>query len=214
MKPYPAVLLAVALVTGCAPSADQGPADAATLALLGFDDPRIVQIIRSEADSVEVFATWDYRAGQLNIAGVAIPVAAETIELTLARLRAKLTGTGVGAYYSQQNLDRGFDRIAFVHTEDQFEFLGLAHTSGVNQDLDHADVAARLRDWDIRLGADILGAGEDWVTVRLAAPPSDPMAFAEEVYAFCPDVVDGGHQTVTDLAEAILASRSVHCWWS
>jgi hypothetical protein len=43
--------------------------------------------------------------------------------------------------------------------------------------------------------------------------PSDMAAFAADIYAFCPDIVDQGDMTDAELAEAIEASGSVYLWW-
>ena len=40
-----------------------------------------------------------------------------------------------------------------------------------------------------------------------------PTAFAREVYAFCPDVVDQGTETVEALAAEMKQENTVYLWW-
>ncbi len=84
----------------------------------------------------------------------------------------------------------------------------------VNYDLDGADVAAVLRSWEERFGAVPVGIGLDTLTVHAAWPPAaaDAEAFAREWYAFCPDAIDQGVESLEALAE-LTQSPSWWFWW-
>ena len=43
--------------------------------------------------------------------------------------------------------------------------------------------------------------------------PEDLAAFADEVYDFCPDIVEQGCDSVEALAEAIAETSTVFLWW-
>jgi hypothetical protein len=74
-------------------------------------------------------------------------------------------------------------------------------------------VIAKLKEWQQKYPFTIAGAGLDWVEVKFAASPADPEAFAHEVYRFCPDIVDQGSGSVSELAGEINNTRTLFLWW-
>jgi hypothetical protein len=75
------------------------------------------------------------------------------------------------------------------------------------------DLIRKLRQWDDAYGIDIYMADTDTIQLRLKRLPPDLPAFAKEVYAFCPDIVDQGVGSVEALEQAIRESREVYLWW-
>jgi len=59
----------------------------------------------------------------------------------------------------------------------------------------------------------ITGIGFDWIEGRFLSEPRDPGALARRFYAFCPDIVDRGTETVAALASELRRSRTLYCWW-
>src|SRR3712207_9258188 len=56
-----------------------------------------------------------------------------------------------------------------------------------------------LRYWEDRYGAEIVGLSHDTFELQVARPPEDREAaleLAEEQYAYCPDIVDQGVDTI------------------
>jgi len=59
----------------------------------------------------------------------------------------------------------------------------------------------------------ITDAAHDWVDARITTDPANWKALAEEVYAFCPDVVDQGTGTVDALIEEVRSKKVLFLWW-
>ena len=72
---------------------------------------------------------------------------------------------------------------------------------------------AKYTEWSKKFGLKLVGAGQDWIEAEFAHPPTDWKAFAYEVYAFCPDVVDQGSGSVSALAKEMKAKNYVYLWW-
>ncbi|WP_051208522.1 DUF4253 domain-containing protein [Propionicicella superfundia] len=84
-----------------------------------------------------------------------------------------------------------------------------------NAGLTGADLTAVLRSWEDRFGAVLVGLSFDAMLVKAAAVPSDPgelAALCAEHYAFCPDNVDQGTDTMEAYLPA-LRSRDWYFWW-
>jgi hypothetical protein len=127
-------------------------------------------------------------------------------------LRGEL-GPGYIVFRSEQNFNRGPDRIAALHGSDQYDALRFMQTNGVNYDIDTDSVVALLKRWDRSHGLRLIGAGMDWVEMEILNPPAEMSALAAEVYAVCPDVVDQGAETVERLAEEMRRRRIIYLWW-
>ncbi|MFF8830787.1 DUF4253 domain-containing protein [Streptomyces sp. NPDC015131] len=88
---------------------------------------------------------------------------------------------------------------------------------GAANHTDAARISAVLRSWEDRFGARLVGLGPDLLTVSVAAPPrtlADAVAVAAEHYAFCPDNVWDGFDSLSDYAaEEVLDRPDWSFWW-
>jgi len=73
-------------------------------------------------------------------------------------------------------------------------------TNGWDYDISPKMVIKRIEVWDEQYGRVLVGAGFDWFEAKLQRLPTDIMEFENEVYEFCPDVVEQGTGSVKKLA--------------
>lgn len=97
--------------------------------------------------------------------------------------------------------------------DSQFDILRLARSDACNYGMDAEDIIRKLRAWDESCGIDIFHAETDTIELSLLTPPADVRAFAEDVYEFCPDIVDQGVGSVEALEKAVGDYRRVYFWW-
>ncbi|MEZ5650856.1 MAG: DUF4253 domain-containing protein [Burkholderiaceae bacterium] len=95
----------------------------------------------------------------------------------------------------------------------QFDILRVAASDAVNYDMGTEDLIARLQRWDKDIGIDIYAAQTDLIQLRLKSLPNDVGAFAQEVYSFCPDIVDQGAGSLHELASEIERTKELTLWW-
>ena len=176
-------------------------------------DRNIVISIASHGGPIErmMATTVDYRQEPAD--GVVLSTRPSRGRDVLRELRSEFNGSGYWAYLLDESFGHGPDKVAIVKVKDDYKYLGLVRTDGVNLDLEHATILARYRSWDSKYALRLVGAGQDWLEAELANPPSDWGAFADEVYEFCPDVVDQGTGDVESLANEMSAARTVYLWW-
>lgn len=134
-------------------------------------------------------------------------------DAVLAELRKELEGTGHVAYLLDQGFGIGPDSIAVLDNLDPYEYLRIVRVNGINYDIDHSKVIERYRRWDELYGLTLIGAGMDWLHAYFATPPSNWDVFAQEVYEFCPDVVDQGTGSVEALSLEFQKMNGVYLWW-
>ena len=96
---------------------------------------------------------------------------------------------------------------------DQFDILRLARSDAINYGMGTEDLIRKLKSYDATVGLDILEANTDTVVSQLSRHPPDPIAFANDVYAFCPDIVDQGTGTVAALRDELHQTKVLFLWW-
>ncbi|GAL04081.1 hypothetical protein JCM19237_2232 [Photobacterium aphoticum] len=74
-------------------------------------------------------------------------------------------------------------------------------TNGSNYDVMPEDIVAKLTVWDTQYGVEIGTVEHNALHVTFSELPDDCTALAEEVYAFCPDVVDQGFDCFAGMVE-------------
>lgn len=63
-------------------------------------------------------------------------------------------------------------------------------TNGCNCDISNKDILNKVQAWDKMLELEVLEITHDSVTIHFKSLPTDTKEFAEELYKFCPDIVD------------------------
>ncbi len=110
-------------------------------------------------------------------------------------LRPILGPAGYRSFWSHRHAPNGMkeaDELAILKTADPYAMVRLCRTDGANYDLSNDDILSRLASWEQICTFDVVGASRDWVALQFSRPPENVCAFAEEVFAFCPDTVSQG----------------------
>ena len=132
---------------------------------------------------------------------------------TVPALRQRLSPAGYQIVRSNCDRFTSHDTVSVLRSDDPNAIVRLKQTNGCNYDIYPEDVITRLEDWNQRFGIEVTGADVDWVEAAFKQAPPDMNAFANEVYEFCPDVVEQGTETVEALAAEMTASGRVFLWW-
>lgn len=176
-------------------------------------DLETARAIRGLGVAVEQLQGLDDDWEQIDANGILLETRTNQGEAVLRRLRDVLDKARYSAYLHDQGFGFGPDSIAVLADPDPWEYLKILKINGINYDVEHEDVIRRLRDWDSLYGLNIVGAGMDWLFAEFDNPPNDWAAFAEEVYEFCPDVVDQGAGSIEALASELKGMGGVYLWW-
>jgi len=124
-----------------------------------------------------------------------------------------LTKKGYVVFTSYDSFGKDNDSIAILKTRDQFDILRTVGTASPDYDLYNKAIIATLYKWSLKYPFIITGAGQDWVQAEFIKQPADMEAFAKEVYAFCPDIVDQGSGDIEALAKEMKDNNMLYLWW-
>jgi len=182
------------------------------VAQLGFDEPLIARVRRS-GESIEqlIGVTPNFEAAPAN--GLLLLTKPGDGRAALAKIRTELSGSDYSAYLNDEAFGYDADKIAVVKSHDDYAYLAIVRTDGINYNLEHEAVLARYQQWQTAFDLSLIGAGQDWLEAQFGTPPQDWLTFAEQVYEFCPDVVDQGANDVETLAEEMRRSNALYLWW-
>jgi len=187
------------------------PAEQELVTNIGFD-PTLMARVRASGTGFERLL-GNHGDGDVPAAGLVLVTRPSRGEDALRDVRLALDGTGYGAWLNENAFGFGPDKVAIMKSRDDYTYLHIAHTDGVNLGIDHEQVLARYREWQVKYGLRLDGAGIDWLAAKITRPPPDWLAFSREVYAFCPDVVDQGTNSVEKLAAEMRTTGSLYLWW-
>ena len=88
-------------------------------------------------------------------------------------------------------------------SNDPFALVREAHTSAPNFELTNDQIVEHLKQWQSLCAFHVTSAKGDTVEIQFDSLPKDMNAFARDLYAFCPDLVDQGTGCVHEMVEAM-----------
>ncbi len=192
-------------------AADQAVADS-----LHFDK-LILQLVRQQTDSAFRTLTTELFTRDSDYLipnnGLLFNAKESEVEHIVNLLSAGMQKNGYFIFSYEHNFGFDPDVIAVIKSKDQFDIVRHAATDGVNYDIYNDSVVTLLQNWNKKYPLRIKGAGRDWLAADFIERPQDMDAFAKEVYAVCPDVVDQGTGTVEELAKEMKQSNELYLWW-
>jgi len=175
-------------------------------------DPAMAVRVRALGTSIERLKgrTPDY--DEYAADGIVLNTQPQNGRAVLRKVRQQLDPTEYDAYLLEETYGTGPDQIAVLDADDH-EYLAIVRTDAANFDMDHEAVMDRYLQWEKLYDLKLRGAGLDWMEAEIGNPPPDWLAFAKEVYTFCPDIVDQGVGDVEALAKEMERSRTLYLWW-
>lgn len=203
---------ALFLSSGCVPAkAGLTPAEQAVATEAGIE-PAIAAQAKDLGISIERLMGMTADFNEVAANGIVVNTKPKNGREVLATLRQRLAGTAYHAYLRDEAHGYGPDQVAVLKADDH-AYLSLVRTDAINYDKDHEAVMARYRQWEKQYDLKLIGAGQDWMEADIRKPPADWLAFANEVYAFCPDIVDQGTNDVASLAKELERTQVLYLWW-
>ena len=103
--------------------------------------------------------------------------------------------------------------VGVIKGNEELDILKYRRTDGINYNLENEDIVKKIAEWKDNYGITIIGCGLDWLEIEFDKLPSDLDTFANEIYEFCPDIVDEPGRKVEDLKALIEKEHGVWLWW-
>lgn len=131
----------------------------------------------------------------------------------VSSLKDQFRKNGYLIYVSAVNFGYSPDQVTVIKSKDQFDILRIEETAAYNYDLENSDVLEKFLQWDKLNHFEIIGASSDWVEANFIQKPTNIKKFAQELYEFCPDVVDQGAGSIKELEKEMNAFNILYLCW-
>lgn len=216
-----ASLFALFLLIACS---NQSKVQSIEKQLVCFDQQRYDSVLTSRLlnlsisqEDLRCFDTltfpYDSATKQFQVKGLEMIVDRQGLDRWYSEFQYDLVTMSYQSYISGMATLKG-TKVRVLKTGDLYAALKLELTNGNNYGHSTEKVIKRLEEW--RTGHVrflVIGAGHDWVTLRIIQPPFDWPDFAKAVYAFCPDVVDHDPNLLQAFANQMKIDRQFTMWW-
>jgi hypothetical protein len=106
--------------------------------------------------------------------------------------------------------------IALLNLKQPWEAFAVLNWGGWNACPRASEHCAIHKYWHEKYGAEVVGMSADVVECIVTKPPltrEESLELAMEQYAYCPDIVEQGVETISNLAATLMASRYWYFWW-
>jgi hypothetical protein len=186
--------------------------DEAAGKILGLDGKAIAAIRKETGEPFYRLDGYSEDGSRVASSAVIAGVPGGKVEDAVRHLRTALSPGGCHVYLADVYGDNA-QKIILVKGKDHFAIVEMMCTSAPNYEHSHADIMAKLREWEKRHSFVVIGAAPDWVHLEFTKLPSDLAGFSKEVYDFCPDSVDQGTGSLEALEDEIRKTSRLFLWW-
>ncbi len=107
-------------------------------------------------------------------------------------------------------------RLGLVRVERPADVVAAVGWEGALNYTDARSLSTVLRSWEDRFGAVVVGLGFDVMTLAVRRPPAtddEALRVAAELYAFCPDQVQQGTDSIAAYAKLLKDQVRWDFWW-
>ena len=161
------------------------------------------------------YSTQDF--GRIKYDGaISVIIPEKDHKMSLLKLRGKLP-KGVIAYIgTTRNLSdentQGVELVVLI-SNDKFDILRASNSDGINHDITNEKLIKKLQSWNKKYNIDIWQAETDTVQLTIERLPKNLESFAQEVYEFCPDIVNQGSGNISDISDYLKSEKAIYLWW-
>jgi len=103
--------------------------------------------------------------------------------------------------------------LAMIKSQNELDIIRWRQTSAGNYNLKNEDIIAKLTKWKTLFDFSIIDVGEDYFDLKPISLPSNVDKMSDEMYEFCPDIVDQGFEDIIALKNELQQKNILQFWW-
>ena len=115
----------------------------------------------------------------------------------------------------KQQIKKGvpYSEVVISKIDSWHDILRLSESNAINFSMETEDLIEKLEEYDNEYGISILQAETDTVVVAFETLPDEFIELAEDIYEFCPDIVDQGSGDINDIIDSLENTNTIFLWW-
>jgi hypothetical protein len=90
-----------------------------------------------------------------------------------------------------------------MNIDEALQQIKQLETNGCNYDVSNEEILDRIQTWHQTIDVEVLEVTEDSITLHFKSLPADTRSFAQEIYEFCPDIIDQHFGCFDEIFEAM-----------
>lgn len=123
-----------------------------------------------------------------------------------------------GNYIFLTNMDfdesyNTFYDVVIIDGSDPFKLIKKIGTNGVNYDVYNAGIVKQLEEWNAQVDFRFVVIDVARIHAYMGKLPNNLKHFSEEVYEFCPDVIDQGYSSMDEMILDYKTNKYFWLWW-
>ncbi|WMS88294.1 DUF4253 domain-containing protein [Pleionea litopenaei] len=91
----------------------------------------------------------------------------------------------------------------------EFDIIKEKKTNGANYDLSSEDIINKLIDWNSKYGVSISHVDHNRFEISFTTLPDNLEALAQDIYSFCPDIIEQGYGCLDEMIEMFEESEQL-----
>jgi hypothetical protein len=151
---------------------------------------------------------------ELVTGGVSFDVPQDKVEAVLRKAHTDFLARGFYLFRYDQNfkINGQPDKVGLLPTTDLYSVMAVMETNGDNYNIGTDGVIAWMKELHEEQSFMLTGIGFDYLEGYFTESVKDPEGLAKRMYQFCPDIVDQGAGSVSELARE-LKKGTLYFWW-
>jgi hypothetical protein len=173
-----------------------------------------VTALLQQAESLQGATYFRAREEELEDVNEDEPIEDEWLEMIGGEIQPNTTF--VTPFDLLENVPYATLTLALIPTRKSWEIPAYLGFGDWNECPHPATQVAILRYWHTQYGAEPVAITGDVMELQVEHPPQDEaeaLVLAREHYLFCPDIVDQGVQSITNLAQTVVKAPVWYFWW-
>lgn len=171
----------------------------------------VTQLLVEVSPTIRTYLTFDF-GRQHNFNCISAIVPRNIANTSVFKIRGTGLVTFIETTHWLENESHDGVEIVIGSGNSQFDILRLAQSDAINYSKNTEELI-EIQEYDRNFGIDIFHAQTDTVEFVILNIPSDLLTFAEDIYKFCPDIVDQGCGSIFNLMEIVGVTGQVLLWW-
>lgn len=139
-----------------------------------------------------------------------------TAHVVFRTFNNQLTSNGNYLFLTEMDFDDSYNTyydVVILKCSDQFDLVKLIGTAGINYDVYNEEIVSKLKKWNDGIEFEIVVVDGARIHAYMKNQPADTNRFAEEVYDFCPDVIDQGYGSMEEMITDYQTNKYFWLWW-
>lgn len=178
----------------------------------------VIQLVKQALKTSEAPVLYSpedhYDVGNVLQKGLVFKPKVEDVTAAVIELSPQVKEHGYQVFASDLNRQEKLS-VLLIKSTDIYDALRMQQTNAINYDMDTPELIDKLNEWKSQYSFTITQVDFDFLELYFHELPTGAKfdEFVDDIYDFCPDIVEQGSGSIEELANEIRETNKVLLWW-